>query len=63
VDDTIAQSTMPPQIIATEPTGEKLGEAMLDDVDGVASTGPNDAVGAERRKLDRMISPPKSASD
>jgi hypothetical protein len=60
VDDTIKQK--PAQIIATEPTVEKLGEA-----DDVASTEPNDAknvpVGAERRKLDRMISPPTSASD
>jgi hypothetical protein len=56
-----------PQIIATEPTVEKLGEAILDEADSVASTEPNDAknvpVGAERRKLDRMISPPTSASD
>jgi hypothetical protein len=36
VDDTIEQN--PPQIIGTEPTVEKLGEVMLDEADGVAST-------------------------
>jgi hypothetical protein len=56
VDDPIEQSTMPAQIIATEPTIEKPGEAMRNAAD-VAITGPNDAedvpVGAiQRQKLD-----------
>jgi len=45
------QSTMPAQIIATEPAIEKLGEAMLNEADDVVITGPNDAkvpVGAIR---------------
>src|SRR3982074_1825606 len=37
----IEQSTMPPQIIATEPTVEKLGEA-VEEAPGVATTGPKD---------------------
>jgi hypothetical protein len=36
------RSTMPAQIIATEPTIEKRGEAMLK-ADAVAITRPNDA--------------------
>jgi hypothetical protein len=40
--ETTQQSTMPAQIIATEPTIGKLGEAMPE-ADGIAITGPNDA--------------------
>jgi hypothetical protein len=43
VDETIEQSTPSAQIIATEPTTEKLGQAKLDDADDVAFVGPNNA--------------------
>src|SRR5712672_421449 len=38
----IEQSTIPAQIVATEPTIEKLGEA-VDEAHGVTITGPKDA--------------------
>jgi hypothetical protein len=41
-DDTTELSTMPAQIVATEPTTEKLGET-VDEAHDVAITGPNDA--------------------
>jgi len=42
-DDTSEQSTMPTQIIATEPTIETLGKAKLNEADDVAITGINGA--------------------
>jgi F420-dependent methylenetetrahydromethanopterin dehydrogenase len=42
VEDTTEPSTMPAQIVASEPTIGKPGEA-LDEGDGVATTGPNNA--------------------
>jgi hypothetical protein len=41
-DETTEPSAMPAQIVATEPTIEKLGEA-FDEADGVAITRPTDA--------------------
>ena len=43
VEDTTEPSTMPAQIVATEPTIGKPGEA-LDEGDGVAAGAPTDAV-------------------
>jgi hypothetical protein len=40
VDDTIEQGTTSAQIIATEPTTEKLDDAKLNEADDVAFTGP-----------------------
>jgi hypothetical protein len=42
VDDINEQSTIPAQIVATEPAIEKLGEA-VDDAHGVTISGPKDA--------------------
>jgi hypothetical protein len=41
-DDTIEQDAMPPQIVATQPTIEKLDAANINEADGVAITDPND---------------------
>jgi hypothetical protein len=43
VDDTIEQGATSAQIIATEPTVEKLGDPKLSEADDVAVKGPNDA--------------------
>jgi hypothetical protein len=43
VDYPIKQTAMPSQIIATEPTVEKPGEARRSDADDLLITGPNDA--------------------
>ena len=43
VDDPIEQGATSAQIIATEPTTEKLGDAELNEANDVAFTGPNDA--------------------
>jgi hypothetical protein len=43
VGDMIEQGATSAQIIATEPTTEKLGDAKLNEADDVAFTGPNDA--------------------
>jgi len=42
-DDTSGQNAMPPQVIATGPTLEKLGEAKPTETDGAATTEPNNA--------------------
>ena len=43
VDDTIEQGARPAQIIETEPTIEKPGEATRNEADDVVITGANDA--------------------
>jgi hypothetical protein len=43
IDDTIEQSAMPTQTIATEPTIERLGDAKVNEADDVAITGPKGA--------------------
>jgi hypothetical protein len=43
VGDTIEQSTMPTQIVATTPTIETLGEAKVNEADEVAIIGRNGA--------------------
>ena len=43
VEEVTEQRTMPAQIIATEPTVQKPGQAMLNEADDVVIAGPNDS--------------------